>query len=197
MKLVRSVALVAVVTTVALLPSGAQANTSGHSDATGDVQSVTVADNHVVESTATPEPTMTDGDITSVRATNGDRAVKVVVRFAALDRTGDFLEHAVAITSSAKSRLVVIDARPGRWAGKATVWSPSIKKVACTVRHKIDYDLDKLTVTVPQSCLGHPKAIRVGARTFVTEGSKLFYDDGYMTGGWIKDLMALSTRIHR
>jgi hypothetical protein len=50
---------------------------------------------------------------------------------------------------------------------------------------------------VPRSCLGHPKVVRVGIETFIAYGSKMFYDDAYMTGGWVKDPFAWSSRIHR
>jgi hypothetical protein len=197
MKLVRSAILVTAALALPLVPAAAHADGSGHTDATGDVQSVTIANHDVVGTTATPEPATTNADITRVRARNGARAVKVVVRFAALNRTGDLLEHAVAIPSTAKNRLVVVDARAGHWAGKAGLYTPAGKRVTCKVRHKINYDLNKITVKVPQSCLGHPKAIKVGARTFVSQGSTLFYDDAYMTGGWAKDVFAWSPRIHR
>lgn len=198
MRLVRSSILVAVTAAaVAVIPTAAIADANRHVDAVGDVQSVVVdAQGHITDATSIPEST-TLGDITMVRAANQARQVKVVVRFAELTRSGDGQEHAIGIPSTAKNRLVVVDAFPGHWGGKARLYTARGKKVGCTVRHRIDYDRNKLVVKVPQSCMGHPKVIKVGARTFIGQGTKLFWDDGYATRGAIKDPFSWSPRIHR
>jgi hypothetical protein len=198
MRLVRSAVLVAAAAVaVAAVPTAAVADGSSHTDAPGDVQSVAVDANGIpTDTTLTAEPTATNGDITSVHAANGARKVKVVFHFADLRPAGDGEAFSVLIATPTRERLAIVAAQPGHWGGKAILANVHGKKVRCTVGHKISYDRRKVVVKVPRSCLGQPKVIKVGARSFIADGTKLFFDDAYSVAGPLSPY-SLSPRIHR
>ncbi|MGY2877097.1 hypothetical protein ACVW00_004287 [Marmoricola sp. URHA0025 HA25] len=199
MRLVRSALVVAAAAAVALAPATALADGASHTDTTGDVQSVPITGsaNVPVGTPATPEPTVSNGDITSVRATNSARKVKVVLHFADLHTSGEYQVHEAYIATKGADRVAVVTAGPGNWAGKANLFTPKFKKVRCSVRRHIDYTRHTVVLKVPSSCLGHPKVIKVGAATVINEAGKFFYDDGYKTLGGFRDSFALSPKIHR
>ena len=197
MKLVRSAVLVTAVA-VALSPTAAQANSNGHTDSIGDVQSVTAdAQGNVTDETTVAEPTATQGDITRVRATNSSRGVKVVLHFAELNTGGIAQVHQVFIATTKMRRVALVSAYPGKWGGKSILRSASGKKVRCSVRHNIDYAHNKVVVKVPASCVGRPKVIKVGAVELMLDGTKIFFDDAYAHLGAWTDNVGLSPRIHR
>ena len=197
MKLVRS-AVLATVVAVAMMPNAAQADSKGHTDSTGDVQSVASdAQGNVTDTTTFPEPTTTQGDITRVRATNGARAVKVVMHFAELNPGGVAQVHQVFIATTKMRRIALVSAYPGKWGGKSILRSASGKKVRCSVRHNIDYARNKVVVKVPSSCVGRPKVIKVGAIELMLDGTKIFFDDAYAHMGAWTDNVGLSPRIRR
>ena len=198
MRLVRTAILVTAAAAVALVPGAALADGSTHTDPVADVQSVALdPSGQVTNPTATPEPTVSNGDIVSVHATNKVRRVKVVLHFADLHPSGQYQIHEAYIATKGTDRVAVVKAGPGNWGGKVALFTPKLKKVRCAVRRHIDYTHHTVVVKVPSSCLGHPKVIRVGAATLVSEGSKIFYDDGFSTAGGFLDHFALSPQIHR
>lgn len=199
MRFMRSVIVVTAAAAVTLVPAAALADGSSHTDATGDVQSVPITGtaNVPVGTPATPEPTMHNGDISSVHATNSARKVKVVLHFADLQPTGEYHVHEAYIATKGADRVAVVTAGPGNWGGKANLFTPKFKKVRCTVRRHIDYTHHTVVIKVPASCLGHPKVVKVGAATVVNQDSKFFFDDGYKIGGGFRDPFALSPKIHR
>lgn len=198
MRLIRSTILVAAAAAVALVPTAALADGSGHIDATGDVQSVALdASGKVSNPTATAEPATTNGDITSVSAKNGARKIKVVLHFADLNPLGSWQVHEVLIATPGKSRVAFIKAAPGHWGGAAFLGTAKGKKVRCSVRHHIDYTRNLVVVKVPASCVGRPKVIKVGGGTLVADGAKVFYDDAYRTLGGFFEAFGLSPKIHR
>ena len=196
MRLIRSAVLVIAASAVALVPTAALADGSSHTDATGDVQSVAVDTQGTPTGVVTAEPTATNGDITSVHAANGARKVKVVLHFADLHQAGDAQAFSVLIATPKMARLAVVAAKPGHWDGKAILANVHGKKVRCSVGHKISYAHRKVVVKVPRSCLGQPKVIKVGSRSFIGEGSKLFFDDAYAAAGPLSPY-SLSPRIRR
>lgn len=197
MKLVRTM-VVAAVAALPLIPTAAQADTYRHADSTTDVQSVVSdAQGHVTDTTATAEPTATNGDVSGVRAINGARSVKVILTFRELNAGGLVQVHEVAVATRSKARIAYVSAYGGHWGGKAVLRTPGGKKVRCSVGHHISYGQNKVVVTIPQSCLGHAKVIKVGAATLVADGSKVFYDDAFAAGGQFNDPFVLSPRIHR
>lgn len=198
MKFFRSAIVVATAALVPFVPSAAQADAYGHADSTGDMHSVaTDSQGKVTDTTSTAEPTATLGDVTSVRAINRGRYVKVVMHYVDLRPAGIFQVHEVMIATRSKARVAMVAAYPGKWGGKATLSTVSGKKVACSVSHSISYAKKKVVVKVPQSCLGHANVIKVGAATLIADGSKIFFDDAYTAGGLFTDPFVLSPRIHR
>ncbi|MBW8752071.1 MAG: hypothetical protein JF565_11695 [Propionibacteriales bacterium] len=199
MKLVRSAILVAAAAAVALVPTAALADGSGHSDTWSDVQSVPsdAQGNVAPGATATAEPTTTNGDLRSVHASNTARKVKVVMQFADLHPGGVAQIHEVFIATPKGARVAFVTAYAGNWGGKAGLQTLHHKKIRCSVGHHIDYAHHKVVVKVPSSCLGHPKVIKVGAATLIADGTKIYYDDAYTTGGSFFDNFGTSPKIHR
>lgn len=198
MKLVRSALVSAAAAAVVLTPTAALADGYGHADSVGDVQSVASdGQGHVTNTTPTAEPTATLGDITSVRAVNGARSVKVVMHFVELNPGGLAQVHEVMIATPTKARVAYVSAFPGKWGGKASLATVRGKKVSCKVSHRISYAHNKVVVRVPQSCLGHAKKIKVGAATLVADGTKIFFDDAFSAAGQFTDPFVLSPKIHR
>jgi hypothetical protein len=197
MKLVRSAVLVAAAAAAALVPTAALADGAGHTDAAGDVQSVALdAAGKPTSAPAVAEPTATNGDITGVRAANGARKIKVVLHFADLHPAGDAAAFSVLIATPNMGRLAIVTTRPGHWDGQAFLANVHGTKVRCNVGHRISYTQRKVVVKVPRSCLRQPKVIKVGARSFIGEGSKLFFDDAYAAAGPLSPY-SLSPKIHR
>lgn len=199
MRFIRSVIVVTAAAAVTLVPAAALADGSSHTDATGDVQSVAMdASGSVPAGTvAVAEPTVSNGDISSVHATNSRRKVKVVLHFADLHPSGQYQVHEAYIQTAGADRIAVVKAGPGYWGGKAALFTPKLKKVRCTVRRHIDYTHHTVVLKVPSSCLGHPKVVRVGAATLVSEGSKIFFDDGFSSNRGFFDNFVLSPKIRR
>ena len=198
LKFIRSAIVVATAALVPFVPSAAQADAYGHADSTGDLHSVVTDSNgKVTDTTSTAEPTATLGDVTSVRATNRARYVKVVMHYVDLHPAGIFQVHEVMIATRSKARVAMVAAYPGKWGGKAMLRTLSGKKVACSISHNISYAKKKVVIKVPQSCLGHAKVVKVGAATLIADGSKIFFDDAYTAGGLFTDPFVLSPRIHR
>jgi hypothetical protein len=198
LRFVRSAILVAAAVTVPFVPTAASANSNSHTDSTGDLQSIASdAQGHITGTTTVPEPTATQGDVTRIKATNGARTVKVVMRFAELNTGGLAQVHEVFIATKKMRRVALVSAYPGKWGGKSILRTPQGKKVRCSVHHHIDYAHNKVVVKVPSSCVGRPKVIKVGAFELMLDGSKVFFDDAYAhLGAWTDDV-GLSPKIRR
>jgi hypothetical protein len=196
MRHVRSAILAtAAAATLVLAPSSALADGASHTDATGDVQSVTIDAEGKPTGAPAPEAS-SNGDITGVRAANGARKIKVVLHFADLHPAGDADAFSVLIATPSMGRLAIVTTRPGHWGGQAFLANVHGTKVRCKVGHRISYDHRKVVVKVPRSCMRQPKVIKVGARSFIGEGSKLSFDDAYAAAGPLSPY-SLSPKIHR
>ena len=177
MKLVRSALVVAAAMTVPLVPTAAHADKYVASDALHDVAKLD-------GTTATLQPDRTEGDI--VRSSVRHRAKRVILtmRFSELSAVGLGDLHLFAIRSDKLNRLIVVDTGPDHWGGKVFVEKPNGKKVkGCSVRRTIDYAGNTATVSVPRSCLGKPRWVKVAMQhgTFVTQDD-LYVDDARATG---------------
>jgi hypothetical protein len=199
MRLVRSVILATAAATVAVLtPSAALADAVGHSDPAGDVRSIPWNDGDIdIHALSTAEPTAALGDVLRVRVSHRSSSVQVIMKFRALTRTGFVQEHTFQFLTPTRNRIVFIDAVPGNWAGKATMRTPQMKKVRCSLSHKIDYAHRTVRLTVPRSCLGRPSAVKVGSGTIVANGTKVYFDDARRVGGEFNDPFVFSPKVRR
>ena len=199
MKLIRSSIVVAVAAAVALVPAAAYADTKSHVDPAGDVRSVAYDPNTGADaSTEAAEPAARLGDITKVKVTHGASTIKFTLRFRDLSKAGFAALYEFAIVSPNGVRYANVVAAPGHWKGKAYLTKkPNGKKVRCSIDHHIDYGDNVVVATVPRSCLGRPKVVKVGVEAFIGYGAKIYYDQAYRTGGGYHDLLTPSPRIHR
>jgi Cu/Zn superoxide dismutase len=198
-KIVRSAIVLSAAAAVALVPAAAHADTKSHLDPSGDVRSVAYDPNTGANaSQELAEPTAKLGDITKVKVAHSASTITFTVRFRDLSKAGFAHLHELAIVTPTRVRYVNVVAAPGHWKGKAYMTKkPNGHKISCSIRHHIDYGDNVVVAKVPKSCLGRPKVVKVGVETFIGYGSKIYYDQGYKTGGGFNDLLTPSPRIHR
>ena len=82
--------------------------------------------------------------------------------------------------------MVTVQAMPGKWKGMAELTKVSGKKVTCKgLRHSIDYDRATVVASIPRSCLGNPKWVKVGVQSGSTSDFNTFYLDDALTNGTV------------
>lgn len=171
--------MVAAATLVPLVPTSAHADTYLNNDAVGDVVAGSTSSD-----TTTPEPARLEGDIAYSKVRHRARKVVMTMRYRELTASSPML-HYFALATGKMRRYVYVYAGPGHWGGKVEFDNAQGKKVRCHVTRTIDYTANSATVSVPRSCLGRPKWVKVAMAqaTFdtVTEG-KLYLDDARSAG---------------
>ena len=171
MRLVRAALVAALGVVLASQPVAAHADVRNQRDAVGDVQQSRVGTN-----VYTPAPTQVQGDIVLTRVAAAHRAVWIQVRLRELtpDNNGNFT--LVSVKTRSRVRNVEIDAFPGHWEGATAITDAHGRAVACVVRHRIDYDRNRISVRIPRKCFGKAPWVRVGVRTTVA-GTTWVYAD--------------------
>ena len=149
-------------TALAMVPTAALGHEMVRGDAAKDVTLLTISD---ASSTATVDPDVADGDITRLRAAHAKYRVKARLKFRALTKNGNESAHSFRIQTDSDYFQVVTFAYPGSWKGQTEIFS-GMKDVRCRgLRHEVDYVDDTVSVSVPRSCLGRPRWVRIGAVT--------------------------------
>lgn len=100
------------------------------------------------------------------------RARRVVVRmdFANLRRV-DPASYTALITTPEKIRGVFVIAGPGGWAGDRHLVNGNFGNVRCRgFQHSIDYATDTVIMSVPRTCLGRPRWVRVEMANYTFRG---------------------------
>lgn len=177
MRLVRSVGLVLLGLAVPALPGPATAGVLVHRDAVGDVARSPVGSNLYA-----PAPTQAHGDIVATRVVHARRAIWIQIRFQELTDHSNGNFHLIGIRTPWRSRTIELDALPGHWEGQTTMTDAHGRVVACAVTHRISYDLNRVMLRVPRSCLGTPQWIRVGIRSTIAGSTFAYTDDARSTG---------------
>lgn len=165
MKLVRSALVAAAAMLVPLVPTAAHADSYTHTDAVGDVVSFE-------GTTDTPAPAQVNGDIAWTKVRHKSRKIVLTTRYRDLDGSG-YSVHYFAIRTSKMTREVTLVTFPGHTGGKVMMSKPNGKNVRCHLTRLIDYTANTATVSVPRSCLGRPRWVKVGA-AFATSPSTAF-----------------------
>jgi hypothetical protein len=142
-----------------------------------------------------------NGDITRLRAAHGTHRVKVRLQFQDLQkRNVDGFNHFTRVRTDEKMFLIRLHAYRGWWAGESLLAAKRLLKCR-GLKHHIDYAENTVRVSVPRSCLGRPKWVRVGAATnsFVKGTDQLRFDDALSTGtaGEVPDEPALGRKLRR
>jgi hypothetical protein len=184
----------AVLTLLAVGQTGtASAQSLVERDAHADVRSSPVDGD-----TSAPEPTVTDGDIESSLLTHGRYRIGVRIKFADLQKAGDYRGHVVqVVTNEGVHRDVVLSVGPNMWSGMSEMDRPSGAKVRCAVRHSIDYTNHVVTIGFPRSCVSNPRWVRLGVGSFSVAGETAYADDVLLANKIYDNSLALSARLRR
>ena len=155
---------------VLLLPAAAHAEKVVTEDAIGDVQAYsaeTIAGGDLVLVPAPDEPSP---DILRSVAAHGDRRLSVTVHFRDLVLTG-FHSTLIRVFTPGGSRFdISVDKDPGSRAD-ASLASQQGDSTCRGLRAELDRAADLVAVSVPTSCLGAPRWVRLGVGAFAISES--------------------------
>ena len=177
MRLVRCAVGVLLGLTLVGLPATATAGVLVHRDPTGDVARSPVGSNLYA-----PDPAQAAGDIVATRVVHARLAIWIQIRFRELADRGNGNFHLIGIRTPWRSRTIELDALPGHWEGTSSMTDAQGRVVACAVTHRISYDLNRVMLRVPRSCLGTPRWVRVGIRSTVAGTTFAYADDARSAG---------------
>jgi hypothetical protein len=176
-----------------------------HEDAVGDVQSYTIYENRP-DSGPNPAPANTNADITRFTANHTARRVKLITTLR--DITAASGEMYYEIRTGTRRYLVIQrlgtrDAVPFDDAPAFGLYrlDGSGDRVRCAgVRRSVDRTTEQARVSIPRSCLGRPRWVRVGAGATSYKQTKTSFtmlQDDAIRDGLVKYNLALSPRIMR
>lgn len=135
-------------------------------DPTGDVWTIAEGEG---------EEWVSAGDVPTADTTRGvvrHGRFNVVVRMTYTNlRRVDPQSYSAVIRSRRQYGAVFVSAGPGRWKGRHQLVGGDYSPVRCTrLSHSIDYDAERVVVSVPRSCLGRPRWVRAGLQSFMFRG---------------------------
>jgi len=194
-KFVRSALVVAAAAVIPLVPTAAHADRYTYADHTGDVVSFTGGSD-----TATPAPERVVGDIAASAVAHRRGSVTVKMRYRDLTRGDEIAAHLFVIRTSRMTRDVTVVAAQGYYGGRVVMTKPSGKKVSCRIARKIDYVANTVTASVPRSCLGQPRWVKVGMAGILFTGlgsSDMQYVDDARTNGNLGSNPRFGPRVYR
>ena len=187
---IRIAALTAAALVATALPAAAAQ--TFHPDATGDVVLLGVVDDSV-----TPQPQWEPGDIRRIRVVHGAHRVRVRLGFHDVARRTDNSYWYRLRTPHRRFGLIGFtaqDAPRGEWF-LLSGYSGDPRRCA-GLRHHVDYANERVEVSIPRRCLGHPRRVRVGATatTWIDAKEQTRIDDAYSTneverfalGPWVR-----------
>ena len=152
------------------VPAGASTSTATSkvslTDATGDVWSIGEGEHEEYR----PAADMPTADV--VRAEVQHRRGRVVVRMDFTDlRREDPASYTAMIITPEKMRAAFVMTGPRRWAGKHMLVNGNYGNVRCPgFEHSVDYDADQVVMTLPRTCLGRPRWVRVSMANSMFKG---------------------------
>jgi hypothetical protein len=191
--------LAAALTAAALVagPAGiAEAATWSHTDATGDVVDLQFPDRDSAP-VETPAPDRAVGDITKVRASHTAR--RVVLRIAMRQSLAPDGWAIVGTVRTERRTYAVRFVRDSRTRAYWVSKNPDSTDYTVPCRglsKKIDSGAGTVQFSVPRSCLGNPRWVRVNMSVYDYDGPlRTYVDDGLDNGGW--ERVPLSPRIRR
>ena len=170
----RRVALPLAVATLIATGGAANAEQERLVDPAGDMWA-TAADG-----TSVPAPGSSQSDIIRAKVSYQDAKVVVRLAFAKLAKRGSYAQYAVVLQGHRDhlTREIVLEAGPGRWAGRARVYKRHGDLVEnCPVGHLIDYGADVVRVRVNRACLDKPGSVRANVNVYRADDSGVFYSD--------------------
>lgn len=144
--------------------------------------------------------TAANGDIVRTVMNHGRNAISLRLRFREVQRIGDFRSDGVhVVTDEGVRRDVYVSAGPGMWRGMAEMSRPNGQVVRCAISHRIDYDLDLVTLSFPRTCVSSPRWVRLGVGTVWGQlaSNKMYADDAQLDGHIYPNSLRLSPRLRR
>ncbi len=113
-------------------------------------------------------PRVIAGDVRKAWIRHDTDRVVTRMTYDGLRRFGPLVSYRVRIlTGAGVYREVVVDAsRRIGWQGALRVFNRAGSRVDCAARHRISYLTKVVTISVPRSCLGSPRSVRVSATSF-------------------------------
>lgn len=153
------------------------------SDSTGDVTWFSTGTNLV------SDPSRDIGDVTRTVLANRDKNVTAKITFAELKKVArSSLRMSLKIrTNESLSRVIMVTAKDGVWAGKTKITTSAGTPVTCDVSTTIRYDTKKITVRVPRSCLSNPKWVQIKASVQTVAPDETRYLDDALCGAPVLD----------
>ena len=134
--------------------------------------------------TYTPSGSWTNDDLVRTVVRHGDRRVVVKAKYADLKRSADPLILVVRLRTNESLKRDVAVETVSSPRGSVMFAKHSGADVKCTgLTHDVDYDADRVTVSVPRSCLSNPRWVQatVGA-VAMTDEYHVHVDNGHNTG---------------
>jgi hypothetical protein len=162
---------------VTLAPGAAHAERAYYADTGGDVWSHRGG-------VSTQEPAHTDGDVSSVIVNHRRRTVRMVMSVVTIDADGGSRYKPTLFRFSlinGRGLVKVFDLNQDNHLRVRRLAHGSYSATRCRwVHHSVDKRADRVFVTVPRSCMGSPKVVRLEAAVVDWDRSGVGYvDDAY------------------
>ena len=110
-------------------------------------------------------------DVVRAVVRHGRRNVLVRMTFTNLRRV-EPQGFSAMIVSRRRFGAVFVSAGPRQWKGRHELVNGNFATVKCPrLNHRIDYDTEQVTISVPRGCLGRPNWVRVDMSNFVFRGN--------------------------
>jgi hypothetical protein len=125
-------------------------------------------------------------DVLRAVAAHRPRVVTSKIRVIDLRRVGRFQEIETRIQTPANSFAVWVQAKRGNWAGRHVLFSfDTGERVRCPgLTHDIDYEVDRVTVSVPRRCLESPIWVRLRLQNSLGRRDGAYFDNPHNDRAW-------------
>ncbi len=111
-----------------------------------------------------------NADVVRAVVRHGRHNVVVRMTFTNLRRVEPQHYTAMIITPR-QLRAVFVSAGPRRWGGRHQLVNGNFGNVKCPrLSHRIDYNAEQVTMTIPRGCLGRPSWVRVDMSNVIFRG---------------------------
>lgn len=178
--LVALAALAVVPVSLAMTAAPASAATLSVVDATGDLW--TFDDDPKSDRFWKRAPERADGDLVRTTYAHSTRRVSVTSKFRALEPTGRLSWATRMRDQSGKKHVVTVETGPKHRAGRATLTDYRDNRIACDVRHLVDYDRKVVRISFPRRCIGDPRILEFTTMAMRVHGTmSLFIDNPHNT----------------
>ncbi|MDP3891552.1 hypothetical protein [Nocardioides sp.] len=184
-------AAVALAVTALLVPTAAHAGKSVHRDAVGDVGSFTDESENF-----TTLPGQKVGDVVRSVGKHKGKRVSFSVKMRALPKTKH--SHGVVTRIVTNKKTYFADAHSAPGLGSDVFLTRNGKLIDCAgMRHKRSAKRNTITLSVPRSCLGNPRWVKLGGGVYWLKGNKSFVDESHRTSIQEGKDLAVGPRIRR